>query len=69
MKIKFDPTYTIVHAISTYLLLICMSADYVMEIANNKNLTWVQTGNAGDVETLLFIGLTSVHICDSEALH
>ena len=59
-----------------------MSADYVMEIANNKNLTWVQTENAGDVETLLFIlhiwtevrpsrgqGLTSVHICDSEALH
>ena len=69
MKIKFDLVYHAISTLSPSTILICMSTDHVMEIANDKNLTWVQIGNAGDVETLLFIGLTSAHICDSEDLH
>lgn len=69
MKIKFDPVYHAITTLSSSTILICMSKDHVMKIANNKNLIRVQIGNADDLETLLFIGLTSVHICDSEALH
>ena len=49
MKIKFDPVYHAISTLSPSTILIYMSTDHVMEIANNKKLTWVQIGSAGDV--------------------